>query len=452
MSGTCNLLEWKSLVRTTLCTVRNGDLVSNERCEIWSDALERALSDCDCLIVPEVGGTIWLDRPILLRSGQSLSVAERQRIALLPGTNTCMVRNANILVGREGPVDLQHPDCNLTVEGGVWTTLATSVTQSNGNADMGMDPEHRTHGHGVMLFSNVRNLTVRNVRFFQCKSHGVQISNCEDFLCENIEFQEHRRDGVHINGPARRGMVRKISGEDMGDDMIALNAWDWYHTVLTFGTIEDVTVEDIAGKNNEIRLLAGCKQYADGRTETCAIRQVRFSGIRGIRAFKLYPQPNSELPAENDRSLTVGSIEDAEFRDIVFETGAYDPFSQKIACGLFHAGSDLCHAAFSEIRVEGSRSELEEKGIVLLKVGPLSYTHRITEDPSKWLEAFCPDGISHARDISFRDICICGQIAQEGDPALVACVRMERNPDYPNTTPRGGTGYGTISDVTVTKS
>ena len=189
MSGTCNLLDWKSLVRTTLCTVRNGDLVSNERCEIWSDALERALSDCDCLIVPEVGGTIWLDRPILLRSGQSLSVAERQRIALLPGTNTCMVRNANILVGREGPVDLQHPDCNLTVEGGVWTTLATSVTQSNGNADMGMDPEHRTHGHGVMLFSNVRNLTVRKSGSFSARATACRSATAKTFCASTSSFR-----------------------------------------------------------------------------------------------------------------------------------------------------------------------------------------------------------------------------------------------------------------------
>ena len=51
-------------------------------------------------------------------------------------------------------------------------------------------------------------------------------------------FIKYGRDGVHVNGPASFGEIHDLKGLDMGDDMIAINAWDWDVSAITYGTVE----------------------------------------------------------------------------------------------------------------------------------------------------------------------------------------------------------------------
>jgi len=77
-----------------------------------------------------------------------------------------------------------------------------------------------------------------------------------------------------VEGPASRGIIRNLRGIT-GDDVVALNAWDWKHYSITFGPIKNILVDGVAGApqngHNAIRLLAGTKNFANGIHVDCDI-------------------------------------------------------------------------------------------------------------------------------------------------------------------------------------
>ena len=225
-------------------------------------------------VSPKRNEPYYINDPIVLKSGQRLYADREAEIRLVPGTNTCMVRNESLISGQSEPIPADvKPDTQITIEGGIWTTLATSQTQSNGNLHgrSARRPEVPSC-HGVIILSNIRGAVIRNLVVRQSRAHAVQLSNCREFLVEGVVFDKHRRDGIHVNGPASYGMIRNIRGET-GDDFVAINAWDWCNTAPTFGPIHHVLVEAIHGSpqlggTDEIRLLPGTKTFADGRSST----------------------------------------------------------------------------------------------------------------------------------------------------------------------------------------
>ena len=59
---------------------------------------------------------------------------------------------------------LDRPDCDISVEGGVWTTFTTQMGIPNGNFRGHADKEQSMQGaFGFMLFSNVERLQIRNM-------------------------------------------------------------------------------------------------------------------------------------------------------------------------------------------------------------------------------------------------------------------------------------------------
>ena len=196
------------------------------------------MAQCFC---PNADEPYYINDPIVLKSGQWLCADREAEIRLVPGSNTCMVRNESLVSGQSGPIPADaKPDTQIIIEGGIWTTLATSPTQSNGNVHgrSARRPEVPSC-HGVIILSNVRGVAIRNVVVRQSRAHAVQLSNCREFLVEGVAFDEHRRDGIHVNGPASYGIIRNIRGVT-GDDFVALNAWDWCNTAPTFGPIHHV--------------------------------------------------------------------------------------------------------------------------------------------------------------------------------------------------------------------
>lgn len=90
-----------------------------------------------------------------------------------------------------------------------------------------------------------------------------------------------------------------------------------------------------------------------------------------------------------------------------------------------------------------------EAPYVMVQVGPLPQTHKPNpHDPNTWVEIFSPD-----KDCSVSNLCVKNVLSRQGtgagvhcesvDPhALVQAIAQKPNLDYPNTTPRGGTGRG----------
>jgi hypothetical protein len=247
------LLRFAHLVRTDSWTEKwpeaSGEIEERAvNAEIWNDAIQAALDQANSVHLPKRDQPYYLDGPITLRSGQKLTADADTEIRLKPGTNTCMVRNENIITLNTKPVPADLPlDTDITIAGGIWTTLATADNESNGNLlgrSSGVNPAFGTHG--VILLQNVRRVSVKNVTVRQSIPFGVHLANAHDFIVENITLEEHRRDGVHVNGPASDGLIRGVRGDSKDDD-VALNAWEWKNYAPSYGSIERIVVEDVTG-------------------------------------------------------------------------------------------------------------------------------------------------------------------------------------------------------------
>ena len=412
--------------------------------EVWTAALQAALGQHNTVTIPARTQPYYLDAPLVLKPGQSLTADAKAEIRLLPNVSTCMVRNEHIVGEQTGSA----PDRNIVIEGGIWTTLATAPGQCNGNSRGRSAKQNDVHGcHGVILLNNVCGAAVRNVTIRQSRAFGVHLSNCSDFLVEGVTFEDQGRDGVHVNGPAAYGVIRNIRGVTY-DDFVALNAWEWANYAPSYGPIHHVLVEDVSGSARaagdlasplpdgtaEIRLLPGTKTFADGTKLACDISDCVFRKLTDIRTVKAYDQPNLELGRDKDYCDPIGTLRNIFFSQLTFNRP-----------GRFQIAANVDGLMIDDVELRFLLSNTFR----LVEIGPMSATYKHKpEDPATWTEIFSPD-----RDVSVRAFRLCnvrvmqgGQITPYTDAGvrLVKVTDQRPNPDYPKTTPRGGVGKAVI--------
>jgi hypothetical protein len=330
------------------------------------------------LHIPARPQPYYIDGPLVLKSGQKLSADPTAEIRLKPGSNTCMVRNEHVVTSNTKPVpgDLQF-DTDITIEGGIWTTLANAVDS----------------------------------------------------------MRQSRPFGVHVNGPASAGLVRGVRG-DSHDDDVALNAWEWKNYGPSYGPIKRIIVEDVTGwpeddheGNIATRPLPGVKRFDDGTTLDCPIRDITLRRITDIRHFKIYDQPNLELGRGNDFSIGVGSVKNHRLEDLTFNrSGQIELYAN--TDGLSIHNVCVNHPITPDWH--------------LLAIGPLSQTSKRgkSEDAAKWVEIFSPDLDCTVRNLTVSDVRNRDSQADLPIEQVVEVIEQKINPDYPKTTPRGGTGEG----------
>lgn len=412
--------------------------------KIWNAPIQAALAKHGAAFLPQRDQPYYINDPIVLKSGQRLWADRQAEIRLVPGTNTCMVRNEHLVSGQDGPIPAETvPDTKILLAGGVWTTLATSAAQSNGNGQGWPARQDRSlNCHGVILFSNVRGVVVRNLVVRQSRAHAVQFSNCSDFLVDDVTFEEHRRDGIHINGPANYGVIRGIRGVT-GDDFIALNAWDWSNTVPSFGAIDHVLVDGIYGNprlsgTDEIRLLPGTKTFTDGRKLDCPVADCVFRNLHDIRTFKVYDQPNLELGRDRDFCDPIGTIKNVYFQALVFHRP-----------GRFQIAANVAGLAVEDVQLHFDPAAPHYRNFKLIEIGPMSETYKHQpNDPAAWVELFSPDRDVTVRNFRLAKVSITTeqgwQPLPNAESELVRIADQQPNPDYPKSTPRGGRGRAIV--------
>lgn len=402
---------------------------------IWNAAIQTALDKDNAVHLPKRDQPYYLDEPIILKSGQKLTADPDAEIRLKPGTNTCMVRNEHMVGFADQPVpEDTKPDTGISIEGGIWTTLANGIKDGNGNqrgASSKKDPVPGTHG--VILLHNVRHVTVRNITVRQSRAFAVHLANVTDFTVDGVTLDRHGRDGVHVNAPASQGLIRRVSGVSH-DDTVALNAWEWKNYAPSFGAIHHIVIEEIHGSPdgvpsaNSIRLLPGVKRFSDGTTLDCPIHDITVRNIVGIRDFKLYDQPNLEIGRDKDASAGIGTL-----RGIVFENLSFK-----------RPGSIQVHANTDSLSVRGVKLNFPlAADFRLIELGPKSQTYkRKADDPATWTEIFSPDLSCTVRNLSVSGVRWQETKADLPIDEVVKVIELKPNPDYPKTTPQGGSGKG----------
>ena len=412
--------------------------------EITAQSITDALKTYHNVEIPDQKKPIVLDEPIILGSNSHLKFARNQKIERVPGNYICLARNENVISGTDRVPEF-NPDTNISIQGGIWQTTGPGKGYT--------DKEATINGcYSCIILSNVEQVHVSDLTVTDCSNYGVQICNCKSYIIEDLFFDNHHKDGVHVNGPADYGVVRRLSGDKMGDDMVALNAWDWIGSSFTFGSIEHLIVEDVQSTNNEIRLLPGQKLFQDSKVD-CDIRDCVLENISGIYTFKLYGQPNIANVYINsklhDVSGTPGTIENVYFKNISFVEVSPSGLNGLPVKSMFDICADCNNLYFEDINVNNTIDECNAMDVKLIAVGPLSATWKNkSENPEDWGEVFDPDAICHADNLYLKNIYFAGEKVTD-NALLTREVKMTINPDYPNTTPKGGTGYGTIGRVIV---
>ena len=404
--------------------------------EIWNDAIQAALDKDNAVQLPKRDQPYYLDGPIILKSGQKLTADADAEIRLKPGTNTCMVRNERIVGFADQPVpEDTQPDSDITIEGGIWTTLANGAKDNHGNQrgySSKKDPVPGTHG--VILLHNVRQVTVRNITVRQSRPFAIHLGNIRDFTVDGLTLDRHGRDGVHLDGPASDGIIRNVHG-DSHDDPVSLTAWDWRQYSASFGPIHHLTIGHITGapdgkrSTDAIRLLPGVKRFSDGFSLDCLIHDITMRDITDIRDFKLYDQPNLEAGRDNDFSASIGTLKNIVFENLTFS----------------RPGSIQVHANTDGLTVRDVNLLFPPPaGYHLIELGPKSMTYKGAPgtDPSRWTEIFSPDLDCTVRNLTVSGVRLRGSQADLPIEQVVKVVEMTPNPDYPKTTPKGGTGKG----------
>lgn len=433
--------SFRALVKFGIWTENRADAAGRSqphevKGELWSVAIQTALAQHNTVHLPARSEPYYLDTPIVLKSGQSLTADPTSEIRLRPGSNTCMVRNEHVLGFREGPVpaDLQ-PDTDILIEGGIWSTLANGVSGANGNLRGASARQDGVPGtHGVILLHNVRRVTVRNVTIRQSKAFGVHLANVREFLVEGVTLDRQERDGVHVNGPASEGVIRHVSG-DSHDDPVALNAWEWENYAPTFGPIHHVTVEGVRGapdgkrSTDAIRLLPGVKRFADGSTLDCPIHDIVLRDITDIREFKFYDQPNLEKGRDIDFSVEVGKLRDIRLQGLTFTRP-----------GVIQIAAEVEALQVEDVRLSFTPAPAYR----LIAIGPMSATYRPGPDPSRWVEIFSPDRDVTVRGLRLEKVTVNGQLVKDAQLRFISVKDQQINPNYPQTVPRGGLGKASL--------
>lgn len=403
--------------------VRQGTDNEGQEISIWSDAMQWALNRNRYVHIPANEKVYYIDKLIVINSGNHIIADKDAVICLVKSVRTCMFRNRNIVYGCISPIDksgMLPPDRDISITGGIWMEQEPKDTgQASDNI------------FTAFLLSNIKGLTLRDMNIQDIHGFAVQIGNVTDMIVENINFPKTYGDGIHINGSVKNATVRNISGTT-GDDMIALNAWDWPGSSVNFGNIDTILVENVTsfGGHKALRLLAGRKYYDDGSICECDLKNVIIRNIKGITEFKMYMQPLPYTVAPI--KTTVGRTDHIYFEKIELEEGA-----------CFEVCSNSAFISFEDIHLSYSA---KGKSVVLVHVGPKSVTGNRNAPSDEWTEVYYPEGICKVEELYFRNITDDSEssIKQEH---LAEEIQLKPNPNYPNTIPRGGTGFGIIGDI-----
>ncbi|MHB1150722.1 MAG: hypothetical protein ACYCWE_10545 [Eubacteriales bacterium] len=417
-------------------------LNSGSAAEVINEALDRF----KYVEIPYLPGALYLSKPIVMRSGTRMTVHKDTVIRMESGCGGCMLRNENIMNGMEGNYSTEA-DSDILVEGGIWDGAVRSLSPYDANQAF------RTFRDkdiilGVIFFSNAENFILRNMTISDGDQYAVLLASCNRFIVEDLFFDRYKKDGVHINGPSSYGLVRRLRGTT-GDDFVALNAWDWCTSAVSFGSIHDMVVRDINCVHDEIRLLPGRKTYADGSKNECEIFDCSFKQMTGIYNVKMYQQPNCH---NNDLGMSDRSEIAGVLRNIVFSGFELNRI-ETVGVGevhihaMFEICADCDNITIENIAVAETEEDYVNRGMHLIDVGPKSSTWtRGNSDPKTWSELFDPDLICSVKNIYFGDIRFAGRECHHIG-TLAHAHRLFPNPDYPSTLPKGGTGYGIIENA-----
>jgi len=361
---------------------------------VWTKALQKAVDEHEIVTIPASDETYWFDDTVRIPSNRRIE-ATGANCSLLPGTDVVLLRNQSAADGTLLPLAGRVPrDANIAVVGGRWSDWRRKRAGYGRSGRFNNETRRLGNAFGVstlFLFNSVSNVTLKGLTFVHTCAFSVQAGEASDLHFTDTTFDHCHADGYHLNGNLQRVWVKNARGQ-VGDDLVALNAYDWLDSSVNFGPQRTVLCEDLElipaeGKvYPAIRIQPAVYRYADGTEVDCAIRDVIFRRVKGIVCFKMYLQTPRYLIGNPPEWAKVGSGGNLHFEDIEIDLNrpidmmpTYmdgDPLRGHF--GAFEFGANLSSVHFKNLKVKfhADRFPLSHlvtvgpKSVVLPREGP----------------------------------------------------------------------------------
>lgn len=340
---------------------------------IWTKALQTALDEHEIVIIPASQHIYWLDGTIIVPSNRRIE-ASGATIRLVPEFPYIMMCNKHIHDGTRAPIDTSDRDMNISIHGGNWEESCTVRGKRRLNA------EHGKNFKGVqtcMLFNNLDHLTITDVTFAHATSFCVQIGDLTDGVFENFNFISCYADGLHVNGNCENLYVKNFRGH-VGDDLVALNMYDWIGSSINYGPANNIYCENIISapdsKAKMMRLQPGIFKFENGTLIDCSLTNVYVKHARGIFEYKLYFQSPRYRLGEKPEGEGAGSADNIFFEDI--EIIAQRPWypdesdEKRGHFGMFFSNSNVGYLSLKNIQYTTTPSISSKTH--LIAIGPMS--------------------------------------------------------------------------------
>ena len=371
---------------------------------IWTDALQAALKEHEIIIIPESEEIYWLDNTITIPSNRHIE-ATGATIRMSPEYPYVMLRNEHVHDGTYAPVETSDRDTNISIHGGCWDEGAIRRGTRRYHGESGSFAGVQT----CMLFNNLEHLTITDITFSHVSSFCVQVGDLVDGVFENFFFISCYADGLHINGNSENLYIRNFSGH-VGDDLVALNMYDWRGSSINYGPAKNVFCENIHSapdsRSKAMRLLPGVFAYRDGTLIDCSLNDMYFRNLSGIFEYKLYYQTPRYRLGTKPEGEGAGSADNLFFEnvEIIFECPGcpYEP--HKVGYfGMFFLNSNIGYISLDNIQYK--TTDEVSPYTCLVAIGPMSWRKVGNED----IEVFDPYVSSTVDTLDMKNIFINGK-------------------------------------------
>ena len=355
---------------------------------IWTEALQRAVDEHEIVVLPPSNGPYLVDGTVILPSNRRIE-ATNATVRMADGMKTVLFRNANAADGTFAPVPTGPRDTNIAIVGGTWEDCCTSRAGYGASGMFNLLPRRHGNFFGVsalMFFGNCDHVSIVGATFRHVGAFAVQACNGDAFRFEDISFDRCFADGLHLNGNLSRVLARRIRGQ-VGDDLVALNAYDWINSSVSFGPQSDILCEDLelvrapgSRVYPAIRIQPAKYRYADGSTVDCSVSNAVFRRVRGVTTFKCYLQTPPYTIGEKPEWGETGSGGNLVFEDVEIDlTGPIDDIGQ-------YASSDPVRGHFGAFEFGANISSVELRNIdVAFHADHYPLSHLVTVGPKSCL-------------------------------------------------------------------
>lgn len=232
----------------------------------------QALLDQRGIVIVDRPGTYLVSRTLKIHSDTRLILSPGTKLLAAPMSRCALIENEHFAGGGR--------DHGIEILGGTW----------DGSCDaMGLDPVYEAvHREDepyrpdlfkgkLIRFAHVDRIVLEKMTVRNPVSYGIQIADAAGFVVRDMYFDYNwhfgTTDGVHINGPARDGVIENLRGTT-NDDMAALTTIDERHAEVSVGDIVNVEIRNISAKNG----YSGVRLLSAGNYD---IRCVHISGVTG---------------------------------------------------------------------------------------------------------------------------------------------------------------------------